>query len=72
LFIKLKGGRCGELFGVPLDRGLTLAKEKQVGFQQESDIGHDRDISSGRNLPLEQDKEESFSKNLTFSAIIGK
>jgi hypothetical protein len=31
-----------------------------MGFTQESDIGHDRDISSGRNLALGHDKEVSF------------
>jgi hypothetical protein len=52
-------------FGVPLARSLTLAKDKEMGFQEESDIGHDRNMSSGRNLALRQDKEVSFSKNLT-------
>jgi hypothetical protein len=48
---------CGEPFGVPLGRSLTLAKDKEMGFRQESDIGHDRDQSSGRNLALGHDKE---------------
>ena len=48
------------LFGVLLGRSLTLAKDKEMGFRQESDIGHDRDISSGRNLALGHDKEVSF------------
>jgi hypothetical protein len=39
----------------------VLGKDKDMGFRQESDIGHDRDISSGRNLTLGQDKEVSFS-----------
>jgi hypothetical protein len=30
--------RCGKSFGVPLGRSLTLAKGKEVGFRQESDI----------------------------------
>jgi hypothetical protein len=55
----------GKPSGVPLDRSLTLAKDKQMGFRQESDIGHDWDVSSGRNLALGHDKEVSFSKNLT-------
>jgi hypothetical protein len=29
---------CGEPFGVPLGRNLTLAKDKEMGFRQESDI----------------------------------
>ena len=45
---------------MPLGRSLTLAKDKEMGFRQESDIGHDRDISSGRNLALGHDKEVSF------------
>jgi hypothetical protein len=28
------------LFGVPLGRSLTLAKDKEMGFRQDSDIGH--------------------------------
>ena len=43
-----------------LGRSLTLAKDKEMGFRQESDIGHDRDISSGRNLSLGHDKEVCF------------
>ena len=31
---------CGKPFGVPLGRSLTLAKDKEVGFRQESDIGN--------------------------------
>jgi hypothetical protein len=38
--------------GVLLGRSLTLPKDKEMGFRQESDIGQDRDISSGRNLAL--------------------
>jgi hypothetical protein len=30
---------CGKPFGVLLGRSLTLAKDKEVGFRQESDIG---------------------------------
>jgi hypothetical protein len=30
------------LFGVPLGRSLTLAKDKEMGFRKESDIGHDK------------------------------
>jgi hypothetical protein len=33
------GGGCGESFGVPLGRSLTLAKDKEMGFRQESDTG---------------------------------
>ena len=32
------GDPCGEPFGVPLGRNLTLAKDKEMGFRQESDI----------------------------------
>ena len=52
-------------FGVPLGRSLTLAKDKEMGFRQESDIGHDKEVSSGRNLTLGHNKEVSFGKNLT-------
>jgi hypothetical protein len=55
----------GGTFGVPLGRSLTLAKDKEMGFRQESDIGPDWDVSSGRNLTLGHDKEVSFSKSLT-------
>ena len=57
-------GRGGP-FGLPLGGSLTLAKNKGMGFRQESDIGHDKDVSSGRKLSLWHDKEVSFSKNLT-------
>ena len=49
---------------MPLVRSLTLAKDKEMGFKQESDIGHDKEVSSGRNLTLGH-KEVSFGKNLT-------
>ena len=32
---------------------------------QESDVGHDKEVSSGRNLTLGHNKEVSFGKNLT-------
>ena len=57
--------RCGKPFGVPLGRSLTLAKDKEMGFGQESDIGHGKEVSSGRNLTLGHNKEGSFGKNLT-------
>ena len=38
----------GKPFGLPLGRSLTLAKDKEIGFQQES--GHNKEISSDRNL----------------------
>jgi hypothetical protein len=28
-----------------------------MGFRQESDIGHDKEVSSGRDLTLAKDKE---------------
>jgi len=31
---------CGGYFREPLGRNLTLAKDKEMGFRQESDIGH--------------------------------
>ena len=55
---------------MPLVRSLTLAKDKEMGFKQESDIGHDKEVSSGRNLTLGH-KEVNFGKNITL-AIIGK
>ena len=55
----------GESLWVLLGRNLTLAKDKEMGFRQESDIGHDKEVSSGRNLTLGHDKEVSFGKNLT-------
>jgi hypothetical protein len=42
---------CGEPFGGPLGRNLTL--------------GHDEEVSSGRHLTSGHDKEGSSSKNLT-------
>ena len=42
-----------------LGRSLTLAKDKEVGFRQESGTGHDRDVSAGRNMALGNDKEVS-------------
>ena len=36
---------CGEPFEVPLGRSLTLAKDKEMGFGQESDNGHDKEVS---------------------------
>ena len=43
---------CGEPFGVPLGRDLTLAKDKEMGFKQESDIRPWQEVSSGRNIIL--------------------
>ena len=56
------------LFGVPLGRNMTLSKEKEMGFRQKSDIGHGKEVSSGRNLTSGHDKEVSLGKNL----ILGK
>ena len=42
---------CGKPFGVPLGRSLTLAKDKEVGFRQESDTG----LGHGRRLRQESD-----------------
>jgi hypothetical protein len=42
---------CGELLGA-LGRNLTFGQDKEMGFRQESDIGHDKEVSSGRNLIL--------------------
>ena len=58
-------GRCGKPFGVPLGRSLTLAKDKEMGFGQESDNGHDKEVSSCRNLTLEHDKEVSTGRDPT-------
>ena len=38
VFCICKTRKCGELFGVLLGRNLTLAKDKEMGFRQESDI----------------------------------
>jgi hypothetical protein len=35
------------LFGVPLGRNMTLSKDKEMGFRQESDIGHNKEVNSG-------------------------
>ena len=58
-FPNRKNGKagCGKPSGVPLGRSLTLAKDKEMGFRQESDIGHDKEVSSGRNLTLGHNKE---------------
>jgi hypothetical protein len=42
---------CGKPFGVPLGRSLTLAKDKEVRFRQESDTG----LGHGRRLRQESD-----------------
>ena len=52
-------------FWAPLVRSLILVKDKKMGFRQKSDIGHDKEVRSGKNLTLGHDKEVSFSKNLT-------
>ena len=67
LFIKLKVGRCGRPSGIPLGRSLTLAKDKEMGFRQESAIGLDKEVSSSRNLTLEHDKEVSSGRDLTLA-----
>ena len=41
-----------ESFGFLLGRNLTLAEDEEMGFRQESDIGHDKEVSSGRNVIL--------------------
>ena len=55
------------LFGVPLGRNMTLSKEKEMGFRQKSDIGHGKEVSSGRNLTKEHDKEVSSGRDLTLA-----
>ena len=45
------------LFRVPFGRSLTLAKDKEMDFRQESGIGHEKEVSSGRNLTLGHNKE---------------
>ena len=42
---------CGKPFGVPFGRSLTLAKDKEMGFRQESDIG----LGQGSKLRQESD-----------------
>jgi hypothetical protein len=42
-----------------------LVKDKEMGFRQESDNSHDKEVSSGRNLTLGHDKKVSFQKSLT-------
>jgi hypothetical protein len=42
---------CGKPFGVPLGRSLTMAKDKEVGFRQESDIV----LGQGSKLRQESD-----------------
>ena len=49
-----------------LGRNLTLARDKEMGFRQESDIGHGKEVSPGRNLTSGHDKKVHFSKDLTF------
>ena len=56
----------GEPVGVLLGRTLTLARDKEMGFRQESDIGHGKEVSPGRNLTSGHDKKVHFSKDLTF------
>ena len=55
------------LLGVLLGRSLTLTKDKEMDFRQESDIGHDKEESSGRNLTLEHDKIVSSGSDLTLA-----
>jgi hypothetical protein len=54
--LNLKRGAVKSLFGVPLGRSLTLAKDKKMGFRQEYDLGYDKEVSSGRNLTLGHSK----------------
>jgi hypothetical protein len=42
---------------IPLGRNLTLAKDKEMDFWQESVIGHDKEVISGKNLTSGHDKE---------------
>jgi hypothetical protein len=46
-----EGDHCGKPFVVPLGRSLTLAKDKEVGFRQKSDIG----LGHGSKLRQESD-----------------
>ncbi|XP_021036297.1 uncharacterized protein LOC110308225 isoform X2 [Mus caroli] len=41
-----------------------------MSFRQESDIGHDKDVSSGRNLTSGHDKEESCGAQAVPSATV--
>ena len=52
-FPNRKNGKagCGKPSGVPLGRSLTLAKDKEMGFRQESDIG----LGQGSKLRQESD-----------------
>jgi hypothetical protein len=51
LVYKIKNGTCAELCE-PFVGNLTLAKDKEMGFKQESDIRPWQEVSSGRNLIL--------------------
>jgi hypothetical protein len=64
---------CGGPLVVLFGRTMTLAKDTVKGYRQESDIGHYRDVSSGRNLALGNDKEVSFGSNLTlgYNRVVG-
>ena len=40
-----------------------MAKDKEMGFRQESDTGLGKEVGSGRNPTLEYNEEVSFRKN---------
>jgi hypothetical protein len=44
-------------FWGPLHRNLTLAKDKEMVFWQESDIGHHKEVSFHKNLTSGYNRE---------------
>lgn len=50
---------------------LTLAKDKEMVFWQESDTCHDKEVSSGRNLTLGYNREVDSSKILGLDKEVG-
>ena len=60
--------RFGEPFWVLLCRSLSLAKDKEIGFRQESylTLGHDKEVSSGRNLMFKlRTNKKTTGKNIS-------
>jgi hypothetical protein len=58
--------KCREPFGV-----LTLAKDKEMVFWQESDIDQDKEVSSGRNLTLGYNREVGFRQDSGLGQEVG-
>ena len=72
-FPNRKNGKagCGKPSGVPLGRSLTLAKDKEMGFRQESDIGCGKEVNSDKNPTLGCNRKVGEGRNFSLRVELG-